>query len=43
MTVEEFNQLDAAAAAAVLAACADVDSWVDQLVSGRPFSLDPPG
>lgn len=38
MTVEEFNQLDAAAAAAMLAACADVDSWVGELVSGRPFT-----
>ena len=37
MTVEEFNQLDAAAAAAVLAACADVDSWVKGLVAERPF------
>ncbi len=37
MTVDEFNQLDAAAAAAVLAACADVDSWVAKLVAERPF------
>lgn len=37
MTVEEFNQLDAAAAASVLAACAHIDRWIGQVLAGRPF------
>ena len=38
MTIDEFNRLDPSAAAEVLAACADIDDWVDTLVSRRPFS-----
>lgn len=37
MTIDEFNRLDAAAAAEVLATCADIEAWVSELVSGRPY------
>ena len=37
MTIEEFNRLEPEAAASVLAACADIDGWVAQVLAGRPF------
>lgn len=37
MTIDEFNQLDPTAAAGLLATCADIDTWVDALVTGRPY------
>ena len=33
-----FNQLDVDAAAALLRPCLDVDRWVDEIVSGRPYA-----
>jgi 2-oxo-4-hydroxy-4-carboxy-5-ureidoimidazoline decarboxylase len=33
-----FNQLDADAAAALLRPCLDVDRWVSEIVSGRPYA-----
>lgn len=35
--LHEFNKLDAAAAAALLRPCLDVDRWVNEIVSGRPY------
>ncbi|WP_121255029.1 2-oxo-4-hydroxy-4-carboxy-5-ureidoimidazoline decarboxylase [Nocardioides ferulae] len=37
MLIEEFNRLDAEAAAAVVRPCADVDAWVAAIVAARPF------
>jgi 2-oxo-4-hydroxy-4-carboxy-5-ureidoimidazoline decarboxylase len=37
MTIEEFDRLDPAAAAEVLATCAAIDTWVEPLVRDRPF------
>ncbi|MFT4164077.1 MAG: 2-oxo-4-hydroxy-4-carboxy-5-ureidoimidazoline decarboxylase [Microlunatus sp.] len=38
MTIDEFNRLDPASAAEVLATCADIEDWVASLVSRRPYS-----
>ncbi|BAK35226.1 hypothetical protein MLP_22120 [Microlunatus phosphovorus NM-1] len=37
MTIDEFNRLDPAGAADVLAACAAIEGWIAELVSRRPF------
>ncbi|NHA67110.1 2-oxo-4-hydroxy-4-carboxy-5-ureidoimidazoline decarboxylase [Phycicoccus flavus] len=37
MDLAGLNSADAADAAAVVRACADVDSWVEALVAGRPW------
>jgi 2-oxo-4-hydroxy-4-carboxy-5-ureidoimidazoline decarboxylase len=36
--VDEFNALDAEAAAAVVRPCADIASWVTAVVEGRPYA-----
>jgi 2-oxo-4-hydroxy-4-carboxy-5-ureidoimidazoline decarboxylase len=35
--IEEFDRLDAGAAAEVLRPCVAIDSWVTTLVAGRPY------
>ncbi|SDD46699.1 2-oxo-4-hydroxy-4-carboxy-5-ureidoimidazoline decarboxylase [Nocardioides lianchengensis] len=37
MRIEEFDALDAEAAAEVLRPCVAIGSWVDALVAGRPY------
>lgn len=37
MKLEEFNGLDAVSAAIVVAACAAIPAWVDEVVAGRPY------
>lgn len=37
MQLDEFNAMDAEAAAEVVRPCADIDSWVDAVVAGRPY------
>lgn len=36
--LSEFNQLDDAGAAALLRPCLDVDRWVSEIASGRPYA-----
>lgn len=38
MQVSEFNTLSEPEAAEVARACADIDSWVEALVAGRPYA-----
>ena len=38
MMLAEFNRLDAAAAAEFIRPCADVERWIDAVVSRRPYS-----
>lgn len=38
MQLAEFNAMDAAEAAAAIRPCVDIESWVDALVEGRPYS-----
>lgn len=38
MRLEDFNAMSAIEAAATLRPCADIDSWVDALVAGRPYA-----
>ena len=38
MMLAEFNRLDAEAAADVVRPCADVERWIDAVVSNRPYS-----
>ena len=40
-SLDAFNRLGAAAAAAVLRPCLDVDRWVHTLVEGRPYRTLP--
>lgn len=35
--LHEFNKLDDVAAAALLRPCLDVDRWITEIVSGRPY------
>jgi 2-oxo-4-hydroxy-4-carboxy-5-ureidoimidazoline decarboxylase len=37
-SLTEFNAADAAAAAAMVRPCLDIDRWVDALVEGRPYA-----
>lgn len=37
MTIEEFNRLDPGAAASLLTACAEVESWVTAVLARRPY------
>ena len=37
LTIEIFNDLDPAAAAAVLSACLDIPEWVATVAAGRPY------
>lgn len=37
MTIEEFNRLDESAAASALAACVEIDGWVNEVLAGRPY------
>ncbi|WP_141014296.1 2-oxo-4-hydroxy-4-carboxy-5-ureidoimidazoline decarboxylase [Nocardioides sambongensis] len=37
MSIEEFDALAEAEAAAALRACVDIDSWVAALLAGRPY------
>ncbi len=37
MTIEEFNRLGESAAASALAACVEIDTWVNQVLAGRPY------
>jgi 2-oxo-4-hydroxy-4-carboxy-5-ureidoimidazoline decarboxylase len=36
--IEDFNAMSAGEAAAAVRPCADVDSWVEALVAGRPYA-----
>lgn len=38
MELQEFNQLDRAAATETIRPCVDLDRWVDAVVAGRPYS-----
>ncbi|GAA4380237.1 2-oxo-4-hydroxy-4-carboxy-5-ureidoimidazoline decarboxylase [Nocardioides caricicola] len=38
MLLDEFNAMTPEDAAAAVRPCADIDSWVDALVAGRPYS-----
>ncbi len=38
MTLAEFNAADTATARDVLRACLDIQSWVDEVDSGRPYA-----
>ena len=38
MTLEEFNRVDADTAHDLLRACLDIESWVDDVESGRPYA-----
>ena len=38
MTIDEFNRLQPAVAAGVLAGCADIESWIDAVLGDRPFA-----
>lgn len=41
MTIDDFNQLDAAEARAVLRGCADVPRWAGEIVDARPYDDAP--
>jgi 2-oxo-4-hydroxy-4-carboxy-5-ureidoimidazoline decarboxylase len=36
--LEEFNHMDAHAAATAVRPCVDIDSWVEAVVAGRPYA-----
>jgi 2-oxo-4-hydroxy-4-carboxy-5-ureidoimidazoline decarboxylase len=36
--IEDFNAMSASAAATAVRPCADIDSWVDAVVAGRPYA-----
>lgn len=38
MEIEDFNAMSASEAAAAVRPCADIDSWVDTVVTGRPYA-----
>jgi 2-oxo-4-hydroxy-4-carboxy-5-ureidoimidazoline decarboxylase len=38
LLLQEFNDMPAGEAAEAVRACADVDSWVDGVVGGRPYN-----
>lgn len=38
MRLDDFNSMDADAAAAAVRPCVDIDSWVDAVVAGRPYA-----
>ena len=38
MLIEEFDTMDTAAAREIVRSCADVPSWVDAVVAGRPYA-----
>jgi 2-oxo-4-hydroxy-4-carboxy-5-ureidoimidazoline decarboxylase len=38
MEIEEFDVMDAAEASSLVSACADIPSWVEAVVAGRPYA-----